>query len=151
MPTGTTALKQLVLAQVAELDLYADRVALLSSWDEVSTYLLKFCLRRKLLDEGEVRVVIYKRLLEIGYHCYQQHQQTKTHPDHTSSPHAFAFAIHNDVFSRVELESIEFDHGDTLETFMAGEISDLPEKIFNQLVTWKKPESSGETGFPVCC
>lgn len=151
MSTGTSALRQLVLDQVSLLSLCGDRIALMSSWDEVSTHLLRLCLRKKLLDEGEVRVEIYKRLLDIGHRCYKQHMQTKTYPDHTTSPHAFAFAIHNDVFSRVELESIEFDHGDTLETFMAGEISDLPEKIFNQLVAWKKPEPSGEAGFPACC
>lgn len=151
MTTGTTALKQLVCAQIAQLDIYGNEISFMSAWDSVSTHLLKFCLRTDLLSEGDVRTEIHKRLLELGRKSFEQHMKTKTYPDHVSSPHAFAYAIHNDVFSRVELESIEFDHGETLETFMAGEIHDLPEKIFDKLKAWKKPEDSGPAGFPACC
>ena len=151
MATGTTALKELVIAQIAQIDLYGDGLSAFSSWDSVSSHLLKLSLRMKLLDEGDVRTEIYKRLLVVGRQSYEQYMKTKTPPDHTSSPHAFAFAIHNDAFTRVELESIEFDHGETLETFMAGEISDLPEKIFDKLFSFKKPEPDIGTSFPACC
>jgi hypothetical protein len=150
MPTGTAALKQLVCEQIASLDIYGDNVSVMSGWDAVSTYLLKLCLRAKLLDEGEVRIEIHKRLLNLGRNCYEQHMKTQTYPDHVSSPHALAYAIHNDVFTRVELESIEFDHGETLETFMAGEIHDLPEKILDKLKRWKKPEDYA-ADWKVCC
>lgn len=140
MPTGTAALKELVFAQIAQLELYDGAISAFCGWDEVSTHMLKFCLRRKFLDEGDIRIEIHKRLLVLGRQGYDQHRKTGTYPDHVSSPHALAYAIHNDVFTPGELHRIEFDHNETLETFMAGEISDLPEKIFNRLVQWKRPE-----------
>jgi hypothetical protein len=151
MPTGTTALKELVLSQVAQLELYGDGISTLYGWDEVSTYLLKLSLRKGILTEGDIRAALHERLLELGRKCYEQHKKTGTYPDHASSPHAFAYAIHNDEFKQAELSKIEFDHGETLETFMGGEIHDLPEKTLDKLIRWKKPEESGVAGFPACC
>ena len=150
MPTGTIALKKLVLEQVAQIDLYGADVSVLSSWDSVSTHLLKLCLRSGLLNEADITAVIHTRLLQIGRECYLQHRRGE-YPDHTISPHALAYAIHNDEFMHEELSSIEFDHGDNLESFMAGEIGDLPEKLLEKLRVWKKPELQNEAGFPACC
>lgn len=151
MPTGTTALKELVLAQIAQVELYEDRISMLYGWDEVSSYLLRLSLRRGILGLGDARTKLHERLLQLGRKSYEQHIKTGTYPDHTSSPHAFAYAIHNDEFTSAELKKIEFDHGETLETFMAGEIHDLPEKTLDKLKRWKKPEEAGVTGFPACC
>lgn len=151
MPTGTIALKKLVLEQVAQIDLYGADVSVLSSWDSVSTHLLKLCLRSGLLNEADTTAVIHSRLLQIGRECYRQHVERHEYPDHTISPHAFAYAIHNDEFTQAELASIEFDHDDNLESFMADKIANLPEKVLKGLVTWKASNVQDEAGFPACC
>lgn len=152
MPTGTAALKQLVLDQIAQMELTGETVAALCGWDEISSYLIRHCLRIKILDEGDVRVAIHLRLQALGRHNYELYRTTRTPPDHVISPHALAYAIRNDVFTAVELKSIEFDHGETLETFMAGQVHDLTQKVFDTLMRWRpsKTEAVG-ADYPACC
>ena len=152
MPTGTAALKQLVLDQIAQVELSGEAVGEMCGWDDMSAYLMRYCLRVKILDEGDLRVAIHLRLKTLGRYNYELYRTTPTPPDHVISPHAFAYAIRNDVFTQAELKNIEFDHGETLETFMAGHIHDLPQKVLGTLVRWRPPKSRVDgLGYPVCC
>lgn len=152
MPTGTAALKQLVLQQIAQVELMGESVGMLCGWDEVSAYLLRHSLRVNIIDEAELRIAIHLRLQELGRINYEYYRKTNTAPDHVISPHAFAYAIKNDVFTVVELKSIEFDHGETLQTFMAGHVHDLPQKVLEALKRWRPDKSAASTaGYPACC
>jgi hypothetical protein len=153
MPSGKEALKQLVLAQVLQIELYGDRISPLCGWDEISSELLHRAIDLGLVTDNVLRDNIHKRLLVLGRESYDQHMKTQTPPDHVSSPEALGYSLHiSGVFTARERRLIEFDHGDTIETFMAGRIHDLVERVLESLKTWKPSTRSASTGrFPACC
>ncbi|OHA80874.1 MAG: hypothetical protein A2675_02150 [Candidatus Yonathbacteria bacterium RIFCSPHIGHO2_01_FULL_51_10] len=83
-----------------------------------------------LLEEGTIsRDILLKaadqKLRKVGRTAYVQHitsmvQSTYTiWPDHTLSAEAFAYALAHGEFTKNEERRIRFDHGDTIESFIA--------------------------------
>lgn len=95
-----------------------------------------FSLELKTGDDFKQRVWTCLDVLvrNSGRQCFEQHRIHKTYPDHTFWPAALAYALQVGEFAESEMESISFDHGQTVATFVDyyGEVN-LLEKILARL------------------
>lgn len=55
--------------------------------------------------------------MKLGRKCFNQHKQGR-YPDHTYSPEAFAYALHQHEFSSDEEMQIQFDHEESVLEFI---------------------------------
>ncbi len=150
----TSGLRSSVLNAIGCIQL-AGGCNTLFGWDNQSVRILKFLFDEEVLTEEDVRAQLDLKLKEIGRMSFEQHKRGE-HPDHTTSPEAFAYALQHREFSRKEEKSIGFDHGETIPSFIDeyNENDLLRQKVFCRLLTERqeplRPEKSSRE-FVGCC
>ncbi|MEY2665598.1 MAG: hypothetical protein RLZZ480_703 [Candidatus Parcubacteria bacterium] len=147
MPTGTQALKDLVLNQLSQIDLSGEQISSMGGWDGVSTELLNMALNRGVVTEVVALQVIHERLLTLGAQAFDQHAKTGTPPDHVTSPHALAYAIRHEVLTPKQLKSLRFDRGENVFTFMEGEVINFTMQVLQKLKSWVDLQAATHCNF----
>jgi len=81
---------------LARLPIVNDRVGL-PALTPFECALLNLVIEQETVPGWAIASGITERLLVVGRECYQQHVEHGEYPDHTTSPHALAFAIEFEV------------------------------------------------------
>lgn len=134
--------KKFLLECIAQLDVYEGGFLLIAS----ERRLVRQFLDAGFVGEEEVKAALHRALIKMARECYTQHRKGQ-YPDHTKNPCALAYGLVHKAFSPREVRKIRFDHGDTIESFIAsfgcedggGRYLD---KVFEQLTAEPKPVPS---------
>ena len=94
----------------------------------------KFTIEMGWLEPEAVREALHLNLLQTGRRSFEQHKKKQVEPDHTTSPHALAYAIGHGAVTAAEAVKIKFEHGETLRTFYVGVEKTLLKEIWHSLV-----------------
>lgn len=139
-------LRKTLEAAIRKLYIVDDRISTLDGWGSLEHRLLMFCLQSEITDKTHLMVIMRLRLQELGRESFDQHIITDERPDHVVSPHALAFAMRTGALAESEINQIEFDHGDTKDTFMRGVEKTLLETIWKRLVDPPAPLAFPDPG-----
>lgn len=107
------------------------------NWAQSDYKFALFCIQEGIVTQAELEDMVRKRLLAWGRENYDWLRKKGVHkkwPDHSPCPSALAFAIHEGELAPREIAKIEFDHGDTAETFGLSLINDLVSVTSAQLL-----------------
>jgi hypothetical protein len=110
------------------LHLHAHQVKLTQKEAEMVAFLVKqgFISRERLSQS------IHKGLCRFGKEMHEEYLRG-VYPDHVRSPEAYAYAIREGWVQPAGVKHIRFDHGETLEQFMA-RADGLLDRVTTQLV-----------------
>jgi len=101
------------------------------TWDDESRFFLGQFLVHKVMTHDEIIAAIKERLRVLAHEGLRM----KSKVDHLPSQEVMAYAIYHGLLSDKEVESMEFDHGDTRDTLIHKHyVENFPEKILDQLL-----------------
>ena len=129
MAFHTTSLQKAVAEGIKRITLTENFVL---HWSDKDMKILNIFLQEGVVSKDEVLALLHSRLKELGRNCYEEHRRGK-YPDHTSSPPALAYSLSQGEFTAKEEQCIQFDHGETKETFIALYGEHLLGSVFGQL------------------
>lgn len=143
-------LKEAAIKTVCMIDLYGDEIKRGPYlYDNIAVDFMECIKKNGVLTHDELCRVVHHRLIELGRSLHEV--STRDWADHIMSPHALAYAIQHDAFTQNELDQIKFDHDDTADTFMAGKIDNLVERVIKQMFEKAKPEPKHYDDGGICC
>lgn len=88
--------------------------------NEVDKKLLKFLIQENYISRDALMKAVHEGLCASGRYSYQwcMVNPNYNHPDHAYSPKAFGYAMMHRVFTKEELSKLQFDHGETIESYI---------------------------------
>lgn len=106
-------------------------------WNNVSRRILAMLLAMGIIDEDSLLQAIHEGIVRTAKDLYESHTKLGSHIDHTGAQ-AFAYALHHGVFTEKQVARLDFDHGDTHESFVKKFfVADMPRRLLIELATEK--------------
>lgn len=101
-----------------------------------NTRVLSYLRENEILDDDSLDKSLEEGVINVAKTSYSLVFYHGIRPDHLARPEFFVYAIQKKTFSEKELEKVQFDHGDNLETFCKrykkdNLLEDLKAELFN--------------------
>jgi hypothetical protein len=143
------ALRQATLRELESLDLLS-----LPFYSRGNSQILAFLHEHEVLDDASIERALEPAVIAQAKKDYDLVVHKKEYPDHVGRPECLAYAIQQRVFSPRQVRKIQFDHGETPETFCQHYgIENLLANLRQELLNPKPlPKFEGDYDeHPACC
>ncbi len=146
------AIRNVVFTAIRSIEI-TETLVLPHSWDNSSSRVLSSLMYGETVSYDEISQAVHLQLKKIGRKNCEGHRLSKILPDHTTSPHAFAYALLHNEFTDGEVSRIKFGDGEDKEKFIRIYANGLKENIIEQLLTERKEPVSTDTNVSdcICC